>query len=101
MTMFYTMTDGIAFVESTPPKARRLATLKIEIGGVFSHAQLKNLDDVKQLLAKQAKSKGGNAIIEFSYGQKSVGMFRSLVSLDDVVWYGSGTAAVLTADDLR
>lgn len=95
------MADGIAFVESTSPRARRLGSVKVEIGGVFSHAQLKNLDDVKQLLAQQVKLKGGNALIDFTYGQKSVGIFRSMISLDDVVWYGSGTAAVLTADDLR
>jgi hypothetical protein len=35
----------------------------------------------------------GNAVIDFRYGQRSVGFFASLFNRDDVVWYGNGTIA--------
>jgi hypothetical protein len=61
----------------------------------LTSAQLKNLEDVKQLMAKEVMLVGGNAVIEFNYGQKSVGFWRSLFDRDDVNWYGEGRIAVV------
>ncbi len=41
------------------------------------------------------RAKGGNALVGFTYGQRSVGFFRSFVSRDDQVWYGAGEAAIV------
>jgi hypothetical protein len=92
----YTTTfEGIKFVEGCPPSAKIIKPIRVEIGGVLSSAQLKNLDDVKRLMAKEARESGGNTIVDFKYGQRSVGFWRSLLDLDDVHWYGTGSIAVL------
>jgi hypothetical protein len=39
---------GIKFIEGRPPAAAIIKPIRIEIGGVFTPAQLKNLDDVKR-----------------------------------------------------
>jgi hypothetical protein len=91
--MHTTYHDGIAFIEGRPPNCQLIKTVKIELGGIFDQAQLKSLSDVKSALAAKAKQSDGNAIVDFSYGQRSVGWFRSLFQLDDVNWYGSGTIA--------
>lgn len=93
--MHSTVFDGITFIEGEPTDYRHIKSVSIEIGGVIQQAQLKTLDDVKRQLAKEAKLAGGNAIVKFDYGQKSVGWFRSLFQLDDVNWYGSGVIAVV------
>ena len=43
---------------------------------------------------------GGNAVVNFQYGQKSSGWFKSmLLSLDDnIKWHGSGMAAIIPED---
>ena len=91
--MHMTMEDGIAFYEGTPDGCEPIEQVSIEIGGVVTQAQLKTLKDVKSALAARALRAGGNAVVDFQYGQKSVGFFRSLLQLDDVNWYGSGTIA--------
>ncbi len=53
-------------------------------------AQLKNLSDVKDALVNKAKWLGANAIINFTYGQKS-----RWLAIDDVAFFGSGTAVVI------
>lgn len=88
--------DGIAFYEGRPAQYETLGRIDTEIGGIiFSHSQSKTLKDVKEAMARSARGMGGNCIIDFKYGQKSVGWLRSLVQLDDVNWYGSGTVALL------
>jgi hypothetical protein len=89
------MFEGIKFVEGCPPSARIIKPIRVEIGGVLTSAQLKNLDDVKRLMVDQARAAGGNAVIDFKYGQRSVGFLRSLIDRDDVHWYGDGKIAVL------
>jgi hypothetical protein len=92
----YTTTfEGIKFVEGFPPSAKIIKPIRVEIGGVLSSAQLKNLDDVKRLMAKEVRESGGNTVVDFKYGQRSVGFWRSLFDLDDVHWYGTGSIAVL------
>ena len=63
----------------------------------FYNSQLKDLDNVKEQLANKAAAMGGNAIINFKYGQKHLSYFRAaLLSLDDNInWYGEGQVVVL------
>ena len=87
---------GVIFIEGYEPTARVLGN--IEYNKKFSYnAQLRNLDSVKDQLADKTLAMGGNAVINFTYGQKSSGWFKSiLLALDDnIKWYGSGTAAIL------
>lgn len=93
--MHSTVFDGITFLEGTPQRCQAIKSISIEIGGIVQQAQLKTLDDVKRQMAIEAKSAGGNAIVNFTYGQKSVGWFRALFQLDDINWYGNGTIAVI------
>ncbi len=88
-----TMYDGVAFYEGRPPAAQCLQSIEAKIGGVLKSAQLSTLDDVKKVLASRARELGANAVVDFQYGQKSVGIFASLISRDDVNWYGTGMAA--------
>ncbi len=50
-----------------------------------------NLDDVKRELQAQAKRVGCNAVINFTYGQKS-----ATFGIDKMKWEGEGDAAILT-----
>jgi hypothetical protein len=95
MTMHVTTHDGVYFVEGDYPSARRLGPIAVEVGGVFQHAQLRTLDDVKSAMARKVTEASGNAVIRFAYGQRSVGFWRSLLHMDDVTWYGRGEIAVL------
>lgn len=97
--MRVTIHDGVRFYEGHPTFCTEIKPVRVEIGGIISQAQLKTLKDVKALLAKRACSAGGNAIIDFQYGQKSVGWLRSLLQLDDVNWYGYGTIAKVAETD--
>ena len=93
---YTTVYKGFIFIEGGEPTARVLE--KIEYKKSFSYnTQLKGLDVVKDQLVEKASALGANAIIEFKYGQKSSGWFRSaLLSLDDnIKWYGDGYAAIL------
>lgn len=87
---------GVIFVEGDEPSAKTIRN--IEYDKKFSYnSQLKNLDVVKDQLADKALALGGNAVLNFRYGQQSSGWFKSvLLALDDnIKWYGSGTAAVI------
>ncbi|MCA9108551.1 MAG: hypothetical protein KDA52_01275 [Planctomycetaceae bacterium] len=92
--MHVTMQDGITFYEGFPEIYQPLAKVDIEIGGMLvTQSQLKTLRDVKRELAARASKAGGNAIVNFQCGQKSVGFFRSIFQLDDINWYGTGIIA--------
>jgi hypothetical protein len=93
--VYTTIFEGITFVEGCPPSAKVIKPIRVAIGGVLTSAQLKNLDDVKRLMAQAAREAGGNTVVDFRYGQRSVGFWRSLFDLDDVNWYGEGKIAVL------
>lgn len=93
--MYTTELDGIRFVEGRPSNARIISPIEVRIGGIFGSAQLRNLDDVKRLMIERVRQMGGNAVIDFKYGQKSVGLFAAIFQRDDVNWYGTGYVAVL------
>jgi hypothetical protein len=93
--VYTTVFEGITFVEGCPPSARIIRSVRVEIGGIITSAQLKNLDDVKRLLADMARKNGCEAVVDFKYGQRSVGFLKSLIDRDDVHWYGEGKIALL------
>lgn len=94
--MYETVFDGVRFFEGRPAGARGIEPVRVEIGGMIRSAQLKNLDDVKAAMADRVRGRGGNAVIDFKYGQKSVGFLRSLFQRDDVNWYGEGVIAFVS-----
>jgi len=48
-------------------------------------------------MAKEIRKSGGNALVNFKYGQKS-SFWSSIGSWDDMSWQGSGDIAVVPAD---
>lgn len=101
--MAYTSTyNGIIFIEGEEPTAKLLN--EIQYDKKFSYnSQLQTLDNIKDQFAKKAKIAGGNAVVHFTYGQKSQGWFKSiLLALDDnVKWYGSGTVAIIPEERVK
>lgn len=85
--------QGILFFEGIPSDAIKLEKIDTQIGGVFRNAQMASLNDIKVLMVAECKSKGGNAIVGFTYGQRSAGFWASIASRDDIRWYGSGYVA--------
>lgn len=92
----------MVFVEGFEANAQLLG--EIEYKKTFSFGQQdKTINCVKEQLYEKTRALGGNAVVNFKYGQKSCGWFKaSLFSLDDnIKWYGSGIAAKLSAERIR
>jgi len=85
--------DGILFYEEVPPQAILGESISVSLGGLLRSSQLLGVSAVKSALAKKAKGRGGNAVVGFTYGQRSAGLLGSVLSRDDVVWYGKGAVA--------
>jgi hypothetical protein len=79
--------DGVFFCEGLPSDAQRLGPCKAQ-----SNVQNTNLESLKRALAKQVKSMGGNALVNFKYAQKA-----TVFSLSSVQWNASGEAARLAS----
>lgn len=90
--MYYAEYQGVYFVEGAPADAARLGPVSTELNGAFSQSQLKTLDDVKARLCVLVRERGGNAVIDFKYGQRS-SFWKSIFGMDDVLWHASGTIA--------
>ena len=97
--MHWSEFEGVFFVEGTFPNAKVICCVDHKIHGLFSQAQLKNLSDVKRKLSRMVKERGGNALLNFKYGQKS-SFWTTLVGVDNVNWYGEGDVAVISTDDI-
>ena len=101
----FTKYNGIAFTEldrdflsAKGIKYKYILSVNVEISGrLLTQTQLMGLNDVKERLSCDVIKLGGNAVIEFKYGQKSVGVLESIVNLDDIIWYGSGVAVFIFA----
>ena len=93
---------GIIFVEGHEDYIKHLGSVVYKKESFYNN-QLKNLDNVKEQLANKATAMGGNAIINFTYGQKNTSWFRAaLLALDDNVnWFGEGEAVILDGDRYR
>ncbi|MDR2941375.1 MAG: hypothetical protein LBV17_02145 [Treponema sp.] len=91
--MAYTVIyNDIIFIEGDHPKASRGPFVKCDLSFKFG-AHLKSLRDVKDNLVEQAKAKGYNAILDFTYGQKS-----RWLAIDDVAFWGKGYLANISQD---
>ena len=92
--MAYTVIySGIIFVEGNHPNANRGQLIECDLSFKFG-AQLKSLRDVKDKLAEQAKINGFNAILDFTYGQKS-----RWLAIDDIAFWGKGCLANIPQND--
>ena len=92
--MYKTMYRGIAFVEGTIPGAQILEPYRVSLGFRFG-AQLKNLRYVKDKFVEAALRCGSNAVLDFTYGQKS-----RLFAIDDVAYWGKGLLGILPPEEL-
>lgn len=83
--------DGVFFTEASMIEgARDLGPVTVEVGG-----QNKDIRAVKAALAQKVKAQGGNALVDFTYGQKGNPWYRSLTGLFDAEhWHGSGRAVI-------
>ena len=89
---YTTKFEGIYFIEGFVKEFQEISLIKSDLSFKFG-AQLKNLNDVKQDLARKAKSIGANAVLDFKYGQKS-----RWLAIDDVAFFGSGIACKIDID---
>jgi len=90
---FTVMYNGIVFVEGDHPNASRGPEVKCDLSFKFG-AQLKSLRDVKDNLVAQAKAGGWNAVLDFTYGQKS-----RWLAIDDVAFWGKGCLANIPPEE--
>lgn len=96
---FGTKTDGVFFTE-----AKEIAGQRV-VGEVSWKASGQNQDlrYVKAQLAKRVRDMGGNALVQFTYGQKGRNWLMSGGLVDSENWYGAGIAvsiALETVDDV-
>ena len=97
--MYWSELDGVYFVEGAPSGASKIRGIKSELMGGFSQSQLKTLDHLKRAMVREVRKAGGNAVIDFQYGQKNT-FWSTIFSLDDVYWRGSGTIASISPNSL-
>lgn len=84
--------ESIVFIEGGSDKAVVLGNVSYDSLGTLS-PQLKNLNHVKKELARQAKARQANCVLNFEYGQKT-----SWFSWDDTKWWGKGQCAQLPVE---
>lgn len=97
--MYWAEYKGVYFVEGVIDNVRMIRPISTSHDGWFSQSQLKSLDTIKDAMVKEVLSAGGNAVIEFVYGQKNT-FWRSLLSVDDVYWYAKGQIAQIDPQKL-
>jgi hypothetical protein len=93
MKGYPTVFDGVIFSEAFVDEGQRVSQIKSDLSFKIG-AQLKNLNDVKGDLAIKAMELGCNCVSDFKYGQKS-----RLLAIDDVAFFGNGTATKLSAEE--
>ena len=91
---YVTVFDGIIFIEGDHPRAQKCYNAETRVVGFG--AQLKNLNDLKRLMAQTARSYNCNCVVNFTYSQKS-----KIIAIDDVAYMGGGFYAVLSASDYQ
>ncbi len=96
---YKTIYKDIIFIEGEFEHSKKLGPVEYKKDKFYNN-QLQNLDNVKEQLSNKAKELGGNAIINFKYGQKNTTWFRSmLLAFDDNVnWFGTGEVVLLEPD---
>ena len=88
-----TEVDGIFFTESFAPPGVRIVR-KISVS---RNRQNSNLNEIKRMMAKEARSAGANSITGFKYGQRSHKWWQLVFTFkwDSETWYGEGDAVQL------
>ncbi|WP_040214572.1 hypothetical protein [Clostridium polynesiense] len=92
---YTTVYKDIVFVEGMQEGAQYGERVQCDLSFVLG-AQLKSLRDVKEDLATQAKAKGYNAVLDFTYGQKS-----RWLAIDDVAFWGKGVLSNISEEDYK
>jgi hypothetical protein len=83
--------NGVFFTEKSVSGATQLKHIKVEIS-----RQNSDLSEVKARLAEQVHRAGGNALINFRYGQRKHGWWELfLLKWDTESWHGEGDAVRL------
>ena len=94
--MYWAEHQGVYFVEAMPAGAQILKSIDTKLDGFFTQSQLKSLDAIKDKMVIAVQEAGGNAVIDFKYGQRST-FWKSLFGMDNVLWHASGTIARIDA----
>ena len=83
-----TVLDDVFFTEAGIPGARLIKHLRVQIS-----RQNASLTEVKEQLAAQVGACGGNALMNFRYGQKPHPWWELLLlKWDTESWHGEGDA---------
>lgn len=90
---YTTIYKGVVFIEGNHPSAVIGKNIETDLSFCINE-QLKSLRNVKDNLCEQAKHYGYNAIVNFTYGQKS-----KFWSFDNIVFWGKGTLANIPAEE--
>lgn len=87
-----TMCDGVFFTETTVPGATIIRHLHLEIS-----RQNSDLGEIKQSLAREARSVGATVVMNFRYGQKKHPWWELVFTFkwDTESWHGDGDVAKL------
>ena len=87
--------NDVAFVEGEMQTIQTGNNVEYNAGKqTIFNKHLKSLKDVKEYFAEIAKNKGYNAIINFTYGQKS----RYLM-FDNITFWGKGILANISTEE--
>ena len=81
---------GVTFDEGDISGMSRICDLDTKLNSGFGFDQLKSLNDLKEKMANEAKACGGNCVSNFKYGQRNGSFWQQILSVDNVLWYGSG-----------
>ena len=94
--------NGVIFIEGNEKHVKSFGQIEYK-KDKFYNSQFQNIDRVKNQLAEKVKALGGNAIINFKYGQKNTSWFKSiLLSLDDNInWFGNGEVVLLDEETYK
>ena len=85
--------DGIFFSEGYAPPG----VIVIRKISVSRNRQNSNLNEIKSMMAREARSAGANSIVGFKYGQRSHKWWQLVFTFkwDSEAWYGEGDAVSL------
>ena len=95
MKGYPTVFDGVIFIEAPMNEGQKVSMISADLSFKIG-AQLKNLNDIKRDLVNKAKKLNCNCVCDFKYGQKS-----RWLAIDDVAFFGSGTAIILSASSYQ
>tara|TARA_B100001063_G_C16655250_1_gene498130 strand:- start:141 stop:461 length:321 start_codon:yes stop_codon:yes gene_type:complete len=99
--MRITEKNEVYFTESELDFVEDVEHLNTKLDGILGDAMLKNLGDLKEEMAKIAKSMNCNLIHSFKYRQKQQVNFRSIFGTDDTFWEGAGICSKISQNKLE